>query len=471
MSSRIRQSMAPPMPSQRSSIPSTATAAHYEPPQFTLNPAAQRQLEQLSKHYNLNKLQSRYENAQAGVSNSAADVNERLAEREKSSRKVKTRQKPSQSQEGGEDVEASVLQGADAHLDELREQVASMTRRMEESIRKLIDGRYQVQQMDQTTEDVHKDARRVASTQASTVDTRSQVRSRINSAGEEEEFEDFTPTDPAGGTQAVPSASDAFARKLEDAKTRYQNFSHRKRYAEDNDYRKFKQVVHEASHPDGEPLPHESTWFAEPGAAPAPGMTGPAAGEEDSDDDIQIQRATTSTKCPLTLREFEEPLTSSKCQHSFESSAILDMIAHSNERLGGHAGRGGQTVGGEKAVRCPVPSCAEMLTKGDLHQDVATIRRIKRLQNAKRLDEEDDEDGAVVGRREVAEIEDDGDVADVDDYEDDDRTKVKRELASTTGSRGPPSGTAPRSTGVVVDLGESTGEEDEDEDEDEEMDD
>jgi len=465
MASCMRQSMAPPTPSQRSMPSSTAPA--YEAPQFTLNPAAQRALEGLSKQYRLDKLQRRYADAQASVSMSAADINERLADKENKSKKAKARQ---QSQEdGGEDVDASVLQVADEQLDKLRSDVANMTKRMEESMRKLIDGRYQVQQLDEVARDVSKEAHRVASTQASNLNARSQARGRINSDGEEEEYEDFTPTDPAGGTQAIPSTNEAFMRKLEDAKTHYQNFSHRQRYADDNDYKNFKQVVHEAAHPDGEPLPHHTTWFAEPGAAPAPGMTGPGANDSDSDDDIQIQRATTSTKCPLTLREFEEPLTSHKCQHSFEASAILDMISHSNERLGGQTGRGGQMVGGEKAVRCPVPSCAEMLTKNDLRKDVATIRRIKRLQNAKRLEDED-EDGEAGGRTEVTEIDDDRDAADVDDYEEDDRLKVKKEMASTAASRAPPVSTAPRSSGVV-DLGGSSDEDEEDEDEDEEMED
>lgn len=461
----MRQSMAPPTPSQRSQATATTsmgTLPAYEPPQFTLNPAAQRQLADLSKQFRLDKLQNRYVEAQASVSNTAADINERLAERDAKSKKTKARQQASQSQEGEKVDENALPQGADEQLEQLREQVESMTKRMEESMRKLIDGRYQVQQLDEVARDVGKEAHRNASTQASNLNVRSQARSRINSDGEEEEYQDFTPTDPTGGTQAVPSVSDAFSRRLEDAKTRYQNYSHRQRYADDNDYKNFKQVVHEAAHPNGEPLPHASTWFAEPGAAPAPGMTGPGAAEDDSDDDIQIQRATTSTKCPLTLREFEEPLTSNKCQHSFESSAILDMISHSHERIGGQPGRGGQMVGGEKAVRCPVPSCAEMLRKNDLHKDVATIRRIKRLQNAKRLEEEDD-DGEVGRRVNVEEIDDDG-AADVDDYEEDERTKVKKEAASTAGSRAPPASTAPRSSGVV-DLDGSSDEEEEDEDE------
>ena len=206
-------------------------------------------------------------------------------------------------------------------------------------------------------------------------------------------------------------------RKLDDEKIRYQSLSLGQRYAKNNEYIQFKGIVHSSRFPDGEvELPHASAWFTENGAAPQPGVTG-AGGDEDDDDDIQIQRTKTSTKCPLTLQEFKDPVTSSKCKHSFEASAIMEMIKNSKEIVGAQPAGRGKTTGGEKGVRCPVPSCDHMLTKSDLHKDKTIMYHIARLQRVRRLEEEDDEDdegNGSSGRQRVDLIE--SDAPDVDDY-------------------------------------------------------
>jgi hypothetical protein len=318
-----------------------------------------------------------------------------------------------------------------------------MTKRMEEGMRKMIDGRHAIEHMKGSVASVAEHARADASTQASTLNTRSQGRRRRGGNGEEdedadeeEEYQDFTPTDPAGGTQPVPSVSGVWMRKIDDEKMRYQNFTMAQRYAKENDYINFKGMVHTSRFPDGDlQQPHASTWFTENGAVPQPGVTG-ATGEDD-DDDIQIQRSKTSTKCPLTLQEFKDPVTSSKCQH-----------------------RGPRGGPGEKAVRCPVASCDHMLTKGDLKEDPVVRYTIERLQRARRLEEEEDEDDegedgeGRSGRRRPQLIEDDG--PDVDDF-DEGPGPVKREPRGTARSRASASA-APRNSRAV----ESGDEEDED---------
>ena len=170
-----------------------------------------------------------------------------------------------------------------------------------------------------------------------------------------------------------------------------------------------------------------------------------AAGEdEDSDDDIAIQRATISIKCPLTLREFEDPLSSKKCGHSFEASAILEML---------------QTQRG--SIQCPCAGCRETLTKQDLFRDAVLLRKIKRIQRAKELEEEDAEAGGGATQRNATLIEDDGD--DVDAVIER-QTQMKRPLKREPTATG---GDAPPAASQVVDMMGSSEDEDEHEDEDE----
>ena len=448
MSTRTRHSTASVAPSSQHPA-STNTNPNYEPPQFTLNPEAQRALADLARKYNLNKLDGKFSEAQSAITNSAGEVNEQLNRRENQFKKLRQRQQASQNGES----EVS-MDDIEAELEGMRAKVDNMTKRMEEGMRKMIDGRHAIEHMKGSVASVADAARAEASTQASTLNPRSQGRRRRGGDGEdnedgneEEEYPDFTPTDPAGGTQPVPSVSGAWMRKVDDEKMRYQNFTMAQRYAKENEYINFKGIVHTSRFPDGDlQQPHVSTWFTENGAAPQPGITGTGVAGDD-DDDIQIQRSKTSTKCPLTLQEFKDPVTSSKCQHSFEASAIMEMISNSSERVGAQRGPRG---GGEKAVRCPVASCDHMLTKGDLNEDPVIRYTVARLQRARRLEEEEDDDDEEnddgegrSGRRRPQVIDDDG--PDVDDYEE---GPVKREPRGTARSRASAS-TAPRNSRAV----------------------
>lgn len=129
-------------------------------------------------------------------------------------------------------------------------------------------------------------------------------------------------------------------------------------YAQNNDYVGFKKLVYDAQFPgdDAPPMPHSSTWFSEQspsssnphtrGAATGAGSQ-PAAG----DDDLAVASERISIKCPITLLPMNDPVTSTKCPHSFEKEAILSMINASDVRVDGSGSRG---AGGKKAMQCPV---------------------------------------------------------------------------------------------------------------------
>ncbi|KAK0249221.1 hypothetical protein LTS09_015588 [Friedmanniomyces endolithicus] len=365
-----------------------STAGHlpeYEPPTFSLTPAAQRQIADLIRNPDLKRLEKHLDEAQSAVSTGAAEINDRLTQGRKTLAKRKRLDGEARTEEGDDDV----VRG----LDELQDKVTRMTDRMEESMRKMIDGKQNVQHIKDSLAKTSDDAR-LNATQAATQGPRTQRRTRRGSASdneddEEEEVQPFTPTDPAGGTQAQIAPIDVFKGKLDDAKTRYQSASLMARYAEYDDYINFKQMVHDAQHPDNDvDVPHTRTWFPQEQEMPPPGVTKTRSGAQadDDDDDIAIFRATISTKCPVTLQPFQDPLSSKLCSHSFEATAILELLRTS-------ATRG--------SVQCPCTGCRETLTKKDLHRDPVLRRKLDRIRRAKELDEEDtmaDERNAGNGR-------------------------------------------------------------------------
>lgn len=140
-------------------------------------------------------------------------------------------------------------------------------------------------------------------------------------------------------------------------------------------------MVHDAKFPNDEapPLPHSSTWFShlEDVDAGSSGQRATRSRREPlHDDDIAIAREKVSLKCPITLQTFQDPVTSAKCRHTFERSAIEDMIRQS---IITHV----PVAGGRRvhAVRCP--ECSTINTKEDFHADHVILRRVKRAEEEK----------------------------------------------------------------------------------------
>ncbi|KAL2354852.1 zinc-finger of the MIZ type in Nse subunit-domain-containing protein [Cryomyces antarcticus] len=461
------------MPSaQRQSTAGTSTQRRgnavefppYEHLSHPLNVSAQRALANLRSTHSLAKLQKQLDYAGESVTSSAGEINDRLASKLEHVRKRKAKRQ----QQGLEDDEEQ--EEKERNVEELQSKVEGMTQRMDANLRKVIDGQHALQRLDMTLQEIVANAATQATprtTQQPMQGTQRRRRQHLGADGEEEDedYEDFEPTDPGATASQAPATIDLFRQKVQRDKDKYQSLSLGTRYSEHNTYVNFRKLVHDAQHgEDGPPLPHASTWFTD-GAAPAPGITtrsGAGAAENDSDDDIAIARERISTECPLTLKEFEEPLTSRKCPHSFEKNAIMQMIAQSSARTGGSNRRGARD--GEQVVQCPVPGCKEMLTAGDLHTDPLLLRKIRRIQQSRLDEDESYSDVEVPGtQRRAEEI--------VSGSEDDAaasrrRTKRLKSVAPKIERKSgvvaaTPRGTQrpSRSSGVVVDLGVSDDEE------------
>ena len=144
------------------------------------------------------------------------------------------------------------------------------------------------------------------------------------------------------------------------------SYSYPTSYAQNNDYIGFKKLVYDAQFPgdDAPPMPHSSTWFSDQphdtssshtsGAAPAAGSQ-PAVDA----DELTVASEKISIKCPITLLPMKDPVTSTKCPHSFEKEAILSMINASDVTLEG-SGRRGRS--GPKAMQCPICTVVSSLS-------------------------------------------------------------------------------------------------------------
>ncbi|KAF2837423.1 hypothetical protein M501DRAFT_977565 [Patellaria atrata CBS 101060] len=390
MSSKPRQSGRPSSAQRRHILTSqssqTALPA-YQPPAHSLNPAGQRALDGLHQTHSLRKLQQHQQAAHTAISDAAYQINERYALQKEREKKAVVKRRQSGSRPTETDNRRS------EQTEEMRESVEQMTIQMEEAVRKLVDAQ-------RAAIAIENGLSAVSNQSASQVlqNTQSQRHRPVDADGDDD-MTDFDPTDPAAGNQSqAPPAfapSEAFRHHLRDDKQRYQSRSYTTRYAENNDYKNFRRLVWAAQHPsdDPPPMPNANTWFPNRGS-PAPGTTmilTQGNGEDaDSDDDMVVMRSKVSTKCPLTLMEFSDPVSSLKCPHTFERSAITSLIEGSD--VDGMGNRRRPLRNQDKAVRCPVPGCSKTIMLADLHADQVIIRQIRRVQDSRNKGEESDED-------------------------------------------------------------------------------
>ncbi|RJE23143.1 hypothetical protein PHISCL_04499 [Aspergillus sclerotialis] len=209
--------------------------------------------------------------------------------------------------------------------------------------------------------------------------------------GEEEEH-DGEDEEPELGIPPSQQLMDTIAK----SKSSWQSQSLTDRYSTNNTYIGFYRIVHDSKYADDEipPLPHSSTWFSQYEDQPtllhsystnqSTQPNNPPAPPES--EDFIIERERISLKCPLTLLPFSDPVTSTKCPHSFEREAIMGMLAQS--RLDRPAPGGGRR-NRIRYIRCPV--CSLELTKDDLKSDPVLLRKVNRAQALLQREEEEAE--------------------------------------------------------------------------------
>ncbi|PNS15012.1 hypothetical protein CAC42_2241 [Sphaceloma murrayae] len=355
----------------------------YQPVEFPLTAKAQQQLSSLIRRHPLNQFDAQLDSAIANITENMGAINDhhannaaKLTSRQEKLNKLVANNAASPRIQ----AERTAIAEATTSLATQKDKVDTLTASMEKQLREMID----LQQQLIHTRDTLKDL-------TNTTSASSQRPSPRASAPEST----FDPTDPTNSTPSSQPLASLFKSTLDSKTDRYNLLPLSRRYASNNSYRKFRTLLHDARHQHDDappPPPSEDTWFSD--RRPAPGETGGLV--SDDDDDVAVARESVSTRCPVTLQEFVEPVTSRKCPHSFEEAAIFEMIGKSTITITvreGHSFRDEEGTGKQaKAVQCPVPGCERMLTKRDLERDFVLKRRVERVRRAREVEDEEEEE-------------------------------------------------------------------------------
>lgn len=188
------------------------------------------------------------------------------------------------------------------------------------------------------------------------------------------------------------------------------------KYSKDKIYEDFYGLRWAAQHPEEHPPPRPapSMWFASEegrGGKTQATQIDDQIIMEDAEDDTELQIASErmSYKCPLSIQWFTDPVTSTKCPHSFEKNAIREFISQSsthaplsaeqieelNERhppgsRGRPAAEASALRQNKKCAKCP--ECSVELTLDDLKDNPVLLRMSRKAQEAEKNPERDDED-------------------------------------------------------------------------------
>ncbi|KAF2009585.1 hypothetical protein BU24DRAFT_428476 [Aaosphaeria arxii CBS 175.79] len=383
-SSHRQSTAAPPTASQERTQSRGDELPPYRKPSHPLDEQAQAKLQEVYNGRTASMLREHQQRAAKLITESAGSINDALKEHQEYVARRRKKWEQGKAVEEQEEVEQK--------LAELEEKVDKQTTRLEESMRSVIDTGEANERIGTALNWVRSNGTRRIQEEYNTQmsqqqgGTQSRHRARRVVDGEEDDDEADQPTPgPTPLTQAraaLTGPSEMFTNQLEKQKLEYQSLPHNARYSKHNDYIGFKRMVHDARFgEDGPPLAHPDSWFTENGA-PAPGIT-VVRTDLDDDDDIVIDKATISTRCPITFRQFEHPFSSTKCPHTFEKNAVLQYIRRSTIK----------NSAGQKVMQCPVPGCDQMISASDLIEDLILIRKIKRMLAAEQqLDESEAED-------------------------------------------------------------------------------
>lgn len=217
-------------------------------------------------------------------------------------------------------------------LKRLEETTKTLTGDAEEAVRGLVDLRGEIEDEKSAVAQVMADSNEdVQNREREKAEKLRQRREHAALNGEAEHANGPEDDDPlVDEEQAVQALSDLIKGLKETKATSYQEMPMYQRYGLNNDYADFKRQWHNGLHGEDAVLPDAKRWFSQEGHPIF--NFGRSQGGGDSDDnpdgdtDLIVERATVSTRCPLSLQEMSEPFANKRCKHVFEKGAILEYI-------------------------------------------------------------------------------------------------------------------------------------------------
>lgn len=388
-----------------------ASAFAYQAQETPLNQAALIALENLKRPDN-SDLQATLTHAAELLNSIVNDVNERAFE----DRQRRRNRLDKLHDRGEQDTDA-----AKQEYEDFQQRSEALTNRMDESIRRVVD--------DKAWSDDLGDSVNHILTKSRELQTRTLRRNREDEdeedQGDDEEEVPRVEIDASESSTALLHAAQSTAKTRWDAQTLTERYSQNPTYAE---FYKMKHYAQNSSE-NPPPLPHHSMWFAaQEGRNTQRSMAGAQHGTQrdtegqledhsdlqpmDDDTEIQVASENRSCKCPLTFTWFEHPVTSTKCPHSFEKAAILEMINASNthlplssEQIDNLNARFPRGVKGRpqaetimmmrnpRVTECPEQGCHMQLTDKDLRDDAVLKHQTQRAKDLERRRKEQEEAG------------------------------------------------------------------------------
>ncbi|KAJ5380786.1 uncharacterized protein N7496_003214 [Penicillium cataractarum] len=411
----LSQSRPPPSVRSRATPRSTARATEipegtegpevpeYQSPEAPLSKDDYHNLHQLLGKHSLEIVKKHIHDAGVNLTESVGEVSDRLRDAQTRYQKGKEKRRneeDGQELDGGEDEEYQ-------RLAEQERQVNSIVGRLEEKMRHVVDSEAKSIGLKDALEKLYKEEAQIQTILLPERQLRSRQRPmrRVNDEDGDAEMNEgemdreSTPVREVRERNTQNPPRKRLDTSLAEDQRNWEALSLTQRYANNNTYTGFYRIMHDSKYPDNEapPMPHSSTWFSHMDDHDAGSDVGASGGSPSTrrtrnqrqpspadSDDVAIALERISLDCPLTLVRFRDPVTSTKCPHSFEHDAIMDMISRSRPMPGGPPR--------VKAVKCPV--CSIILTAGDLVRDTALQRRVRRAeeQEARRAEESDEED-------------------------------------------------------------------------------
>lgn len=446
-------------------------SATFEPQPLTapLNDTALESLQALAQQTERDqKLRKRLKDAAELLTLVTGDLNDRAYERRIKHGKEQARRQA----EGGEVQDAAAANEADIEYEKFQHKVETLTKKMDMSIRGIIDDQMWLHELPDTLKRVANAAHTATQTQRTNyAPSPTPAEEAANANGEGNDDDEDAPRSSTRASQRGIHPADTphiqLAAALAKQSRAWTSKSLTERYARNNDYRGWYRVLYDSKHP-GEsapPMPDESIWFAaEEGRDTMAGGhrqrghtagrgashdTDPAAaGDEGSSDaELEIAAETVRLKCPITLLHYVDPVTSKNCNHSYERTAILSMLQTSSDHAPftesqlvelTQAPNNRERARREKEMRVAqvkCPECNVSLTEADLQPNPVLKRRVARVLAKRRKDE-----------TATSDIDADDDEADDDDDNDDDARGTQGRPVGVGSSPAPP--TDPRTAAL-----------------------
>lgn len=356
----------------------TPSMPPYQPPTFPLSDEARRAFSSISGS---NELAGAYENQLAKslkhLPGAVAAVNDRLKARRDDVDAAARRRRNQGTEPTPDDEEVEdALRRLERAVPALARELEAADRAAIDAKRALFDLKAALREVNVTVQQAQPRHQQQQGAGGSDVTTRFEdvedvdaFLATMHADGEEEENEDQM------GRNGPPGPLKLYRETRANLAAEYAALPAFSKYAENNDYIALKRHWHDGLHPnEDKPMPDASRWFDEDGK--------PRLDEEDGggsdDDEIAYGPAVTSTRCPITLLPFQAPITSRKCKHTFEKSAIVSMFSGQGEK------------------DCPMGGCVKKLVFSDFHEDPIMMRKIERArqQEARGAESEgEDDDG------------------------------------------------------------------------------